>query len=209
MTQIPEVRIQYSFLLSDQASEGLNKLWGDGTPLQSFEYYEAIAEKYAGWWQDDGDTILRSLCKITGLKFRQNIIDVHVAPWFYAFSSPMVLGVIFKTKDELVNTLTHEIIHRLLTDNTTYDYEYDFAGLWKTMLGEDLPWNALIHIPVHAFMQELYLDVLNRPDLLELDRGAAKGYEDKNYIEAWDYVAEHGYKTITGKIRQHAMESKS
>lgn len=113
--RLPEVRIRYAFLLSDQASEGLNKLWGDGTPLLSFDEYTEIAQKYQKWWDEDGigAAIVRGICEVTGLKFRQNIIDVHVAPWFHAFSSPMVMGVIFKNKDEFLNVLTHEMIHRL------------------------------------------------------------------------------------------------
>ena len=206
---IPEVRFEYSFLLSDQASEGLNKLWGDGTPLHSFEYYTGIAEKYEKWWQPDGDTIVAALCQITGLQFYQNTIDVHVAPWFNAFSSPMVLGVMFKKKDDLIITLTHEIIHRLLTDNTTYDRRYDFLKLWKSMFGEDHAWNTLVHIPVHAFLQELYIDVLDRPDLLELDKKSLESLDAKEYIAAWEYVEKTGYKTITDKIRKHVKEQRS
>jgi hypothetical protein len=208
MTKIPKVRFEYSFLLSEQASEGLNTLWGDGTPLESSEYYTAVAEKYENWWKGDNDAVLHGLCKLTGLTFYQNTIDVHVAPWFYAFSSPMVLGVRFQTKDELVNTLTHEIIHRLLTDNTVYDVTYDFVALWQSMFGDDVPWNTLVHIPVHALMQELYLDVIDRPDLLTLDKESLTESTADDYIAAWDYVDQHGYKTITDKIRKHAQESK-
>lgn len=207
--KIPEVRIGYSFLLSDAASSGLNELRGDGTPLRSFEYYTAVADKYADWWKDDGDKILRGLCKITGLDFYQNTIDVHVAPWFYAFSSPMVLGVKFKSKDDLVNTLTHEIIHRLLTDNTTYEYDYDFVKLWQSMLGKDMDWNTLVHIPVHAIMEELYTEVIDRPDLIEFDKKSLEEIGAKAYVDAWKYVETHGYKSITDKIRAHAVEMRS
>ena len=33
------------------------------------------------------------MCGLLDLEFRQNIIDVNIAPWFYAFSDPMVIGV--------------------------------------------------------------------------------------------------------------------
>ena len=42
---IPEIRINYSWLLAGQASEVMNEKYGDGTPLRTFEEYEAIAEK--------------------------------------------------------------------------------------------------------------------------------------------------------------------
>ncbi len=206
MKDFPEVRFRYAWLLANAASVHLNEKWGDGTPLQSAEFYSDIAIKYAKWWKPDGVNILSGMCDITGLNFHQNTIDVYVAPWFHAFSSPMVVGVIFKTKDSLVNTVTHEIIHRLLTDNTTYDYDYDFVSVWREMFGEDLSENALVHVPVHAIMQKLYVDVLHRPDLVELDKKLVADYPD--YTAAWDYVNKVGYEDVIIKLRKHAAEMK-
>jgi hypothetical protein len=203
---LPEVRFEYAFLLSEYASEGLNTLWGDGTPLRSFDEYTEIVKKYAEWWKDDGDKIIRELCRITELEFYQNTIDVYVAPWFYAFSSPMVLGVTFSSKNQFINTLTHEIIHRLLTDNTTYSREYDFLQLWRSLFGDHHEWNTLVHIPVHAIMQKLYIDVLNRPDLLELDKKDLNEHGDKEYLAAWGYVEQQGYEDIIRKLKQHSSQ---
>lgn len=207
--RLPEVRFEYSFLLAGQASEGLNKLWGDGTPLRTFDEYTAIAKQYDEWWQPESEKILQALSEITGLEFYQGIIDVHVAPWFYAFSSPMVLGVTFESKDDLVNTLTHEITHRLLTDNTTYEREYDFLSLWRKMFGDDLAWNTLVHVPVHALLEELYVERLKRPDLLKRDQESIKKMGDNDYIAAWDYVNKHGYKTITDQLREHVKNTRT
>jgi hypothetical protein len=180
----------------------MNEKWGDGTPLEPYEYYSEIAKKYANWWQPEGEAILRVMCEITGLRFRQNILDVYVAPWFYAFSSPMVLGVIFKTKDSLIGVVTHEIIHRLLIDNTTYDYNYDFAKLWRKMFGAELSQNALVHVPVHAIANKLYVDIMNRPDFVELDKKRSAEYPD--YVAAWDYVDRVGYNEVIKKLLQAA-----
>lgn len=199
MKDLPLVRIQYGWLLADAASTVMNEKWGDGTPLHSFEYYEAIANKYAKWWSEDGESILEHLCEITGLSFYQNTIDVYVAPWFYAFSVPMVLGVVFKSKDELVVVLTHEIIHRLLTDNTAHDYEFNYLKPWRKMFGKEVSRNTLVHIPVHAIMMKLFTDVMKRPDLIELDRRQVSKYPD--YAAAWKYVDENGHDAIIEKLR--------
>ncbi|HEU4830612.1 MAG TPA: hypothetical protein VFS65_00385 [Candidatus Saccharimonadales bacterium] len=182
----------------------MNEKWGDGTPLETFEYYKGIADEYTRWWEPFGDDILEDLCKILNLRFRQNTIDVHVAPWFYAFSVPMVIGVIFKTKDKLINVLTHEIIHRLLTDNTTYEYSHDFVALWRGMFGDELSQNALIHVPVHAVMKKLYVDIMDRPDLVKLDQKSVS--KNPSYVEAWEYVDRHGYDEIVKKLRQDIDE---
>lgn len=203
----PVVRIEYAWLLSDAASTILNEKWGDGTPLRSYEEYVAIAEKYDAWWQPESEKILAALCEITGLEFRQNIIDVYVAPWFYAFSVPMVIGVIFKTKDDLIRVLAHEITHRLLTDNTTYEYFYKFLPLWRKMFGMELPFNTVVHIPVHAIIEKLCVEYLERPDLVVLDKERVA--ENPPYKQAWEYVEEHGSEAIIAQLREHAATMRS
>ena len=194
----PTVRLQYGWLLSDAASTVLNEKYGDGTPLRSYDEYVAIAKQYDEWWQPHSKKILKGLCDITGLEFRQNIIDVYVAPWFHAFSAPMVVGPAFKTEDELVNVLTHEIIHRLLTDNTTYDFYHDFLPDWKSVFGSSHSKNTTVHIPVHAIMEKLYTEVLKRPELVPYDKQYVSNYPD--YAKAWDYVEQHGYQTIIDQL---------
>lgn len=195
---IPEVRIKYAWLLSDAASVVMNEKWGDGTPLRTYDEYVDIAKKYESWWRPYNTQILEGICDILKLKFRQNIIDVNVAPWFSPISDPMVVGPAFDTQDNLVNTLAHEMLHRLITDNTTYDYEFDFLTEWRGLFGSSHSQNTLIHIPVHAAMEALYTDVLNRPDLLALD--IKQTAEFKAYADAWKYVKKVGYRTVVDQL---------
>ena len=202
---IPEVRIKYAWLLADAASTVMNEKYGDGTPLRSFDAYVDIAKQYEAWWRPHNDEVLTQLCNILQLQFRQNIIDVNVAPWFTPISDPMTIGPAFETADDLVNTLVHEIIHRLITDNTTYDYDYDFLTQWGEMFGDEHAMNVLVHIPVHATMQALYVKI-DRLDLLELDIKQSEQYPD--YKAAWDYVQRVGYEEIMLKLtRASASQS--
>lgn len=176
----------------------MNEKWGDGTPLRSFKEYEKIATKYEKWWRPHNDEFLRGICDILKLEFRQNIIDVYVAPWFSPISDPMVIGPAFKNQDDLVNTLAHEMLHRLITDNTTYGYDFDFLTQWRGLFGDTHSQNTLIHIPVHAAMEALYTDILDRPDLLELDIKQTAEY--KAYKDAWKYVKKVGYRQIIDQL---------
>lgn len=200
---IPQVRIKYAWLLANIASVVMNEKWGDGTPLRSFKQYEEIAARYEKWWRPYNDRILENICEILGLEFRQNIIDVNVAPWFSPISDPMTIGPAFKTADDLVNTLAHEMLHRLITDNTIYPYDYDFLSQWSEMFGDNHAQNTLIHIPVHAAMEALYVK-LGRADLLELDLKQTKQY--KEYKDAWTYVKRVGYKEIIDKLTRASRE---
>lgn len=195
---IPEIRIKYAWLLADVASVVLNEKYGDGTPLRSHDEYKKVADTYRTWWRPHNDTIVRGLCDILDLEYRQNIIDINVAPWFNAISDPMVIGPAFTSEEILVNTITHELIHRLLTDNTSVQYDHDFLTDWKKLFGDDHDWNTLIHIPVHAVMKKLYLDVIDRPDLLKLDIEVVK--DNPPYAAAWTYVENADYSAIVDSL---------
>jgi hypothetical protein len=196
--KIPEIRISYSWLLSGQASEIMNEKYGDGTSLRTFEEYEAIVEKYDKWWSPFGEDILNGLCDILQLEYRQNIIDIYVAPWFSPISNPMVIGPAFHSQNALINTITRELIHRLLTDNTSINYKHDLLTDWKILFGDNHDFNTLVHIPFHAVMKRLYLDVIDRPDLLKLDIDDVSS--NKPYALAWDYVNNHDCVELINKL---------
>lgn len=195
---IPELRIKYAWLLADAASIVMNEKWGNGQPLLSYDEYVSIAAKYSKWWSPHNEKILSGISDIFNLEFRQNIIDVNVAPWFTPISDPMVIGPAFKTGDAVVNTITHELLHRLITDNTSTDYEHDHIKDWEELFGTNHSINTLIHIPIHAGMKKLYLDVINRSDLLKLDIKESKQYPD--YAKAWQYVEENDYNKIMKQL---------
>lgn len=197
MAKIPEIRFKYGWLVSNTASGVLNEKWGDGTPLRTFDEYHDIAKKYEKWWQPHNKKVLSAMTDLLGLEFRQEIIDVYVVPWFYPISDPMILGPAFENEDQVVNVLTHELLHRLLTDNTVTSYEHDFLKDWQKLFGEH-DFNTLVHIPVHAAMKKIYLESIKRPDLLELDRKAVK--DNKPYADAWKYVDEQGHEEILEKL---------
>ena len=198
MKNIPEVRIKYAWLLAGEVSDVMNEKYGDGTPLRSFDEYIEVAEQYRKWWQPYNDKILHGLCDVLNLEFRQNIIDINVAPWFNPISDPMVIGPAFKSEDALVNTITHELIHRLITDNSSVSYDHDFLADWKQLFGEDHDWNTLVHIPVHAVMKKLYLDCIDRPDLLAFDIEDTK--DNVSYAAAWAYVKDRDYASIVDSL---------
>ncbi len=197
----PEIRIQNGWLLRRNASKYLHELWGKGKQLSNDEDVQKVVEAYKDAWQPYERKILEGLYKTTDLEFYQNTIDVFVAPWFAAFSSPMVIGVIYEP-DDFIDTLTHELIHRLLTDNKTIPYDTKFFKPWRELFGEELEDNMLIHIPVHAVHKAIYLDVLKEPERFKRDVEFCIKYDHKPYIDAWDYVEKHGYEEIIAKLKK-------
>lgn len=165
-----------------------------GGKLRSDEEYDAIAKQYEEWWRQYENQIIKGMYDTLGLEFKPNVLDVHVAPFFYAFSSPLVLGVTFDTQEKLVLNLTHELLHKLFMDNTSHDDSKTIEE-WKALFGEH-EYVTLVHIPVHAMLHTIFIDILNRPEMLDEEVRKSKAYKD-----SWEYVEKHGYKDIISKLQ--------
>ena len=200
-TQLPEIRIVDAWLLRQYASKHLHELWGKGTELADDESIEKIVNGYRDAWKPFEQKILTGMTEILGLSFRQNIIDVYIAPWFRAFSEPMVIGI-NREPDVFVDTLTHELLHRLLTDNTSAPYETMLTDEWQKLFGKNHTFGTLVHIPVHAVHKAIYLDILKEPKRLKRDIVENNKYNATDYINAWDYVEKHGYKEIIKQLQK-------
>jgi len=202
---LPTIRINDAWLLRENTSVHLNELWGAGKPLRSDEEYAKYAEAYIKAWQPYEQKVLTGITDTLDLSFRQNIIDVYIAPWFRAFSDPLVIGVMQKP-DGFIDILTHELIHRLLTDNTTIPHETMLLEPWQKLFGKNHSFGVTVHIPVHAVHKAIYLDVLNEPNRLERDIATNKKFNATDYVKAWDYVEKNGYKEIIQKLRNSYTE---
>lgn len=199
--KLPEIRIKDAWLLRENASKHLHELWGKDKTLADDEWMEKRVADYKKAWKPLEHKILTAMTDLLGLSFRQNIVDVHIAPWFNAFSDPMVIGVM-KEPDEFVDILTHELIHRLLTDNTAVPHDYMLLDEWQKLFGKEHTFGMVVHIPVHAVHKAIYLDTLKEPKRLKRDIENNKKYDATDYIGAWDYVEQHGYKDIIEQLRQ-------
>lgn len=197
--KLPKVRIRYGWLLTSNASRHINELQGNGEPLQSDEFYEGITEEYIKAWKPYEHKILQGMCDTLGLSFRQDIVDVYIAPWFHAFSDPMVVGVMYKP-DKFIDVLTHELIHRLLTDNNESPYDMEHVKRWRGMFGENTPHKVVVHIPVHATLQAIFDDVLEESERTKRDMKHSQ--KAPAYDKAWKYVQENGYKNIIEQLRK-------
>lgn len=195
----PTIRIKDAWLLRQAASVPLHEMWGKNRKLANDKDMEKIVKNYTEAWKPLENEILSTMSHITKLEFRQNIIDVYIAPWFRAFSDPLVIGVIYEP-DLFIDMLTHELLHRLLTDNALLPLETDLITEWKKMFGNTLNLAALVHIPVHAVHKAICVDVLKEPWRIERDIARCKKHNAKDYVTAWNYVEKHGYKTIIKQL---------
>lgn len=198
---IPEIRIKDAWLLRENVSQHLHQLWAqEGEQLAGDAWMRKRVAAYSRAWQPYKAKVLAGMCQVLNLSFRQNIIDVYIAPWFKAFSDPLVIGVI-QPPDEFIDTMTHELLHRLLTDNTAVPADTQLLAEWQKLFGKQHSFDTLIHIPVHAAHKAVYLDVLDEPKRLERDIERSQKYKAADYVKAWEYVEQNGYQEIIEKLK--------
>ena len=198
----PEIRIKYAWLLHQNASTHLHQLWAEpDDTLANDEEMDIVVANYQKAWLPYETKIMTGMYQTMGLQFEQNIIDVYIAPWFKAFSDPLVVGINI-APDLFIDYLAHELLHRLLTTNTSLPFDADYIKIWQKLFGKGHSLNALVHIPVHAIHKAIYLDVLNEPARLKRDIALQKQHGAVDYVAAWDYVEEHGYKNIITQLKR-------
>lgn len=165
------------------------------------EFINEKVDKYKNAWQPYEARILTAMCEVFGLEFKQNTIDAYVLPFHNSFSDPMVISTKY-TPDRFIEVFTHEITHRLLTDNNILTVGTGNALLqsWERLFGETHSFNTLVHILVHAILEYIFKDILNEPARFDRDIELCAKYQD--YALAWDYVQEHGYKEIIKQLRE-------
>ncbi len=71
---------------------------------------------------------------------------------------------------------------------------------WRELFGKELEWKTLVHIPVHAGLRALFLDILDEPkrperDILRHDHNPA-------YKKALDYVEANDYRNINTQLKK-------
>lgn len=203
-TKTPEIRLYYSYLLRENISEHFAKLYK--TELLSQEKYEEFTENYKNAWQPVEKKILTSMCEVLNLKFYKSIVDVPLAPYLIGQSSPMILNFL-KYPDEFIDLLAHELAHVLLTDNDKYSFHYNkdinLVKKWAKMYGQKRSWKELVHIPIHAILKFIYLDILQESRRLERDIEQCQKWP--GYKEAWIYIESNDYKKILTDL-EHMYE---
>jgi len=210
MTSYPEIRINYAWLLNSSESKMLSDYVK--RPLLSDEEALMLVERYRDAWVKHEKAILGYLHKATGLEYYRDVLDVHIAQLFVPKSEPLIISCM-DDPDTFVDTLTHELIHVLLTDNNVVQLSgkhrgYLLANDWKKMFKGDHSFTTLIHIPVHALHEGVIRDYFNDESRVERDKEILKKFGSTYHLESWDYVEKTGYKKIIqqladGYIRIH------
>ena len=209
----PEIRIQYSPVL-DLFFQQLFKYKQEEDPDLAGVVYdspEIISEKIKEFekvWESKKD-VLEYMQQILGLNFYQTLIDVYVVGFSQptAISTPVIISS-QNIPEVFVKILIHEILHRLISDNT----QKISAG---KILGELYSKETVLcrnHIVLHAVLEKIYLEFFKDPQALSKTVEKNKAFPD--YARAWEIVEQQGadeiinnFKNLYGKQKRMVASS--
>ena len=199
--KFPEIKIFYSRLI-DPFFIGYNKTYHKGgwdkwvAPSQ--EKVLAKTKELRELWRKEETRILTAVCKITELEFKRNIIDVHIVSGSPRdMSNPLIISA-HNPKEDFISTLTHELIHKLFSDNIRVR-EKVYPNIFKDMFPDEKA-TTQNHIIVHAILKYVYLDILKNEKRLENNIKHSERTVD--YKKAWEIVEEEGYLNLIEKLKK-------
>ncbi|MBU4536465.1 hypothetical protein KJ603_00290 [Patescibacteria group bacterium] len=176
--------------------------WDKWTPPTEEEVLRKTRELKEEWKKYEKE-ILTAICEITDLGFKKNVIDAHIVSGSPRdMSSPLIISAHNPT-NSFVNTMTHELIHKLFTDNARgIDRGKVYPNIFKDMFPNEKA-TTQSHIVVHAILKYVYLDVLKDKKRLEKDRNKSKNHSTNEYNRAWEIVEEQGYLNLIEKLKRN------
>lgn len=201
----PEIRFRDSFLLIGTIYNDIEPAYmppiarTDERDKLSRESINKKLDEYEKAWRPYEQKVVRGMCDLLNMEFRQNIIDIYGAPFYTSFSFPMFIATKYEP-NRAIEVITHELLHVLLYDNTSQNLDLSSKGEeWRELFTGVDDEIARIHIPVHAVLQALFDDVLKEPERTKRDKEMCNNYP--SYKLAWEYVEKAGYKKIIEQVR--------
>jgi len=156
------------------------------------------AEEYKKIWSSDGEKIVRTIERISGLKFKEKLLNVivyHKRSW----ALPMCLYDSMST-DQRKRALIHELCHRILIGNGIEKVTKDLTSFVEIQGGR-LNSHVLIDLIFFDILEELYgYDFAM--DCVKYEIYAWGSETDNIYKDAWDWALK-----LTKEERQNEFKN--
>ena len=206
--KIPEIRINYAWLLQMDVSRKINER--NKWPLPTDEEAEEYTENYRRAWKLKGSMILSRMQECLGISFYKSVIDVNIAADIIPKSQPLIID--FSTRpNHFVDLLTHELAHVLLTDNTAIslmgaDRNFELGLIWQKLFDNEKDFATVFEIPAYAVFKKIAIDIHNDESRIARDKKDLVLYKATPNIKAWEYVEKVGHEVIIEKLKKSYAE---
>ena len=143
-------------------------------------------------WDKIGKKILKELEEVTKLEFKDDKIICYVVGNAIPFHDPLTIPIYKKEYNYFIDTLIHEIIHILFTQEGNLKRA---KKSWKYIFTKykNETFDTKIHIPLHAVHTYIYNKFFS---MERLEHDIVELYNIKAYRRSWDIVNKEGYGRI-------------
>lgn len=141
--------------------------------------FEKAAKEYAKIWAEEGERIVKTIEKISGLKFKEKIINAIIYTEI-SYSVPLKLQSDISIGHKK-GTLVHELCHRLVVGNNI------LVKTGKTYNSWTMAIHKHIDLILYDIFVELYGESFARKEI-DYEISLWTGKEVSPYKTAWDWA---------------------
>ncbi|MDE1804864.1 MAG: hypothetical protein KGH59_03735 [Candidatus Micrarchaeota archaeon] len=152
------------------------------------------------WYPLEG-RIISAISESSHLRWKVGNIDCYLVGRCRPISDPLTI-MPFRKDNEIVNTLTHELIHQIMIQNSR---ELRIAREFiNNKYGEESQ-ITLNHIFLFAVYAKIYPKVLEKREL----GGQILQPSERDYARAWEIVNKEGYENIILEVVNRLTDNKT
>ena len=186
--QIPIIEFRKSWIYNIQWSR--SKKWRKPPATMVWNKRERQLRRL---WTKHGSAVLRTMSKITGLPWREDRIIVYLTWGVRPFSDPLTISLRPDVMS-VFETMTHELIHRLLSSEKNWSKIKPGWMLFVKSYPRETS-VAINHVPIHAVHEMIWGKLFpSRVTTIKTD------LKLKPYIRAWELVDRLGADKVVHQI---------
>ncbi|MEK6916085.1 MAG: hypothetical protein AABW89_06100 [Nanoarchaeota archaeon] len=196
---LPKIEFRYSYIYDDvyrhsvEIKEFLKRADKKyPSPYEIIKFLDGLRNA----WKNQGERILKTINKVSGLKWSDKTMVCYVVGFCRPMSDPLTIKFC-KDIDHTIDILTHELIHniQLSVDNKKWNkwlkyLDFNYRNESKTTKD---------HILLNAFHTEIYLKLF---DSERLERDIENSHISPDYLKSWKIVEKEGHEKIINKFKK-------
>jgi len=195
---IPKVEFVYSYPYDMSLFRLAGKKWDRSYIKVTLKRIKTLEKA----WRKVEKKIFSEMVKATGFKWKEKKITCFIVNCGGCFSHPLTVRILGRNErkmsnEQIIDILTHELIHVFLVSNNVHKKEKLWNGFKKEAMG------TKTHIYVHALHKHLYLKLFAKRRLKK-EINKAKWLDSiiqLGYSRAWEIVEEYGHENLLKRLK--------
>jgi len=158
-----------------------------------------IVKKIEKIWASIEDETFKEISKVLKLNWREDNIPCYIVSNARALSDPLTIGVNNRGPNRVIETLMHELTHRIFIQE---DNRRKTKQSWEEIKNKYPDQSKVTHSHIICFslLKHLYLTFFNQKTLeAEIKRCEKKD----DYRKSWEIIEKEGYMKILSEFSIH------